>query len=786
MKPLQRKLLRDLWRQKTQVLTIALVVASGVGGFIGSISAHRSLALMRDSYYEQARFAHLFTSARRAPDTLTERIRALPGVVDADFSLAGQTVVSIPGVNDAMTGLVLSLPRDPASGIDRVTVRRGHWVTASDRDGVLLSEAFAEARGLQPGDHLSLLMNGRYERVTITGIALSPAYIFAAARGGFSDDTSFAVVWMPRERLEAAYDMVGAFNQVALRLRQDANEAALIDSLDRILAPYGTTGAYGRKDQTSHRTLTQEINEQRVFGTVLPAVFLAVAVFLLQVLLSRHINTEKLQIAVLKALGYRNATIGWHYLGLALATSLLGIAGGLVIGALLGRWMTALYTGFFRFPAVEYRMEAWLAVSASLLALAAGLGGAYSAVRDVVRLPAAEAMRPPTPARFRRTLLERLNLMRFMPGEARMIAREIERRPARALLTTLGVASSVAIIVAGTWWTDAFNTLVELELYQRDRAQVLLATNEPLSTAALHDLARLPGVLAVEGSRTVAARLVNGQRDYRTVIIGLDPGAQLRLVLDPAKEALQLGDDSILLTDRLAAVLKVAPGNTIDVQLLEGTRTRRRIAVAGVTGDLMGMQAYMRRTTLARLVGDGDTFNMARLRVDTAQDEAFSAAINQRPRIAAAGNKEWLIRHFRATSQRNFLYFAAILSTLASFIAIGVVYNSARITLAEHASELATLRVIGFTRAEVSWILLGQLALQMLIAVPVGCVAGYWLSALIVQLISAPDFRIPLVVSSTTYAIAIAIMLAAGIVSALVVRRRIDQLDLIGVLKTRE
>jgi putative ABC transport system permease protein len=786
VKPLSRKLLRDLWRQKTQVATIALVVASGIGGFIGSISAHRSLAELRDSYYDQARFAHVFAAARRVPEVMADRVRSIPGVVDAQLSVAGATVISIPGNRDAMTGLLLSLPDAASQGVNRVTLRRGRWVSEFDHDGVLLSEAFADARGLRPGDRFSLLMNGRYQRVTVTGIALSPAYIFAASRGGFSDDTTFAVIWMPRERLAAAYDMQGAFNDIAIRLQRGANERAVITELDRLLASYGSTGAYLRDNQTSHRSLTQEINEQRVFGTVLPSIFLAVAVFLLQVLLSRHINTERLQIAALKALGYRNATIGWHYLGLALATAVLGIFAGLVLGVWLGRWMTDLYTTFFRFPVVRYRLEAWIAIAACLLALAAAFGAAISAVRRVVQLPAAEALRPATPTHYRRTLLERANLMRLLPAEARMIVREIERRPLRTLLTTLGVASSVAIIVAGTWWTDAFNYLVDLELYRRDRAQILLATNQALNKSALNELARLPGTLAVEGSRSVPAVLGHLQFSYRTAISGLDPEAKQRLLLDPQGSTLTIPTDAILLTDRLAKVLHVTPGDFIFVSVLEGARREAQLRVAGLTGDLMGMQAYMDRRTLTRLAGDGDTFNLARLRIDAGRHQDFIDTIRLLPQVASAGDKDRLVRQFRATSQRNFLYFAAILSTLAACIAIGVVYNSARITLAEHATELATLRVIGFTRAEVSWILLGLLSAQIAAAVPLGWLSGYWLSRFMVQLMAAPDFRIPLVVSSSTYATATVVMLGAGIVSALVVRQRIDHLDLIGVLKTRE
>ncbi|MEO8019777.1 MAG: ABC transporter permease [Pseudomonadota bacterium] len=786
MRALDRKLLRDLWRLRSQVITIALVVASGVGGYIGSLSAHASLASLRDDYYESARFAHVFAPVRRAPRALLNRLRAIPGVLDLDMSVAAATTITVPGAIDVMTGQIVSLPARPDVGMNRVVLARGRWVEPDDASGVLLSQSFARARGIVPGDRLSILMNGRYQSVRVNGIALSPAYIFAASQGGFADDTRFGVLWMPEERLAAAYDLRGAFNLLSVRLDSSADPVHVIGALDRLLAPYGAIGAYARKDQLSHKMLTQEIEEQRVFGTVLPAVFLAVAVFLLHVLISRHIATERTQIAALKAMGYGDRTIGAHYFAFTAATVVLGVAIGLGVGIAFGRWMTGLYARVFSFPEFRFSLEAWVVSSAVLLAAFAGIAATLTAVRAVIRLPAAEAMRPPAPAHFHRTLLERLRLGRLLSAPARMVVRELERRPLRAVLTTLGIASSVAIIIAGTWWGDAFDSLVDAELFRRDRADVMIALNEPTQMSGLGEIRRMPGVLTAEAARTVPVRLRHGSREYRTALIGIEPGANLKRVQDANYRNLPLVPGTLILNDRLARALDLRPGDSVDVEPLEGTRRVRRMHVTAESGDLMGMYGYLTRRDAARLVGEGDTFNFARVRLDATQDAAFFERVRNTPRIAAAGDKRRMVAHFRATSQHNLLMFAAILSTFAMCIAVGVVYNSARITLAEQSWELATLRVMGFTRAEVSWTLLGQIAAQMLIALPIGWFAGTALAALILKLISAEEFRIPFVVDSGTYTLASLVMLGAGIVTAFIVRRRIDQLDLIGVLKTRD
>lgn len=786
MRALDRKLLRDLWRLRSQVITISLVVASGVGGYIGSLSAHASLAGLRDGYYESARFAHVFAPVRRAPRTLVSRLRDIPGILDLDLGVVASTTITVPGTVEVMTGQIVSLPARPDTGMNRVVLERGRWVEARDESGVLVSKSFARARGIQPGDELSLLMNGRYQHVRVTGIALSPAFIFAASQGGFADDTRFGVVWMPAERLTAAYDLRDAFNLLAARLAPDADVHSVIAALDRVLAPYGAIGAYGRGDQLSHKILTQEIDEQRVFGTVLPGVFLAVAVFLLHVLISRHIATERTQIAALKAMGYDNRTIGIHYFLFTAATVVLGVTLGIGVGWMFGRWMTGLYARVFSFPGFHFALVPWVVTSAVSLAVSAGVAGTFTSVHAVMRLPAAQAMRPPVPARFHRTLLERMRLGGWMSAPARMVLRELERRPLRAVLTTLGIASSVAIIVAGTWWGDAFDHLVDTELFRRDRADVLVALNEPTEIAGLADIRRMPGVMMAEASRTVPARFRHGAREYRAALVGIDPGASLRRAQDEHGHDLPLVDGTLLLTDRLARRLLVRPGDRVEIEPLEGTRRLQSMVVTAETGDLMGMNAYVTRRDAARLAGEGDTFNLARVRLDAAGDAAFFNAVRKTPRIAAAGDKRRMVAHFRATSQHNLLMFALILSIFATCIAIGVVYNSARITLAEQSWELATLRVMGFTRAEVSWTLLGQLGAQMLIALPIGWAAGTALAALILELISSEEFRIPLVIGSGTYTLASLVMLGAGIVTAFIVRRRIDRLDLLAVLKTRD
>ncbi|TAK04549.1 MAG: FtsX-like permease family protein [Candidatus Manganitrophaceae bacterium] len=786
MKMLDVKLLRDLSRMKGQAVTIALVVASGIGGFIGMLTAYDSLHGSRQSYYESTRFADLFSGVKRAPESLAEPIVQLPGVSDAETTTLFDVTLDIPNVAEPVTGRMIGLTDGRPPRLNRLTLRRGRWIEPGERNEVLVSEGFATARGLQPGDRLAALLNGKREDLRIVGVALSPEYIYANRGGAFPDDKGFGIFWMERDGVEAAFNMKGAFNSVTLRLAPHARAPAVISALDRLLAPYGGLGAYGREDQISHRILDQELNQLKVNATVFPSIFLGVAAFLLNVVLARQISTQREQIAALKALGYADRTIALHYLKFVLVIVLAGIAGGIGIGVWLGHYMTGMYTTFFHFPQLTYRIQPWIPLLAAAISLTAGVAAALQTVRRVASLPPAEAMRPPAPATFRRMILERLGWAHLLSSQTRMVVRTLERRPLRAALTTFGIASSIAIIIGGTFWGDAVEELIRVQFDEIQREDADITFVEPLSEAVRYEIDEIPGVLYAEPSRSVPVRLRAGHRSYRTAVMGLPQEGELRQLLDADRHPIPLPPDGLLLTDRLAARLGVKPGDRIEVESLEGKRTRRTLLVAGLVNDLVGMVGYMEIGVLNRAMGEGNLISSVAVRVDRAGVDLFNARLKETPAVATVGMKRTALETFEKESARNIFFFTTIVTIFAGAIAVGVVYNSARIALAERAWELASLRVLGFTRGEVSALLLGELAAELILAIPFGLWLGYLLALGLVRSAHSENFIIPMVITPRTYAYAVLAILIAGVVSALIVRNRIDHLDLVGVLKTRE
>jgi putative ABC transport system permease protein len=787
MKALDRKVLRDLRLLWSQAITIALVVASGIGGFVACLSAVETLTMARDRFYADGHFADVFAVVRRAPLDLLPRLAALPGVVDAQVTVEAAARLTVPDSTDPAVGQLIGLDSRHPQRLNRVTLHAGRLPGPGLRAGALeaaVSRGFALAHHLEPGSQVTALVNGKLRVLKITGIALSPEYIFAGL-WGMPDLRAFGVFWVDRDELAAAMDMEGAFNHLALKLAPGASEPGVVAAVDDLLSGLGGQPAYGRADQTSHAMLDNEIHEQRILGTVLPLIFLAVAAFLLHVVAARLVATQREQVAALKALGYRNRTIALHYLKLMAPMVAGGWLAGLALGKWLGMGLAGLYAKTFHFPGFDHVVPAPLVlVSLAVVAVTAALG-TLTAIGATVRLAPAEAMQPPAPGRFRRSLLERVPRLRTGPA-LRMILRNVERRPLRAAVTTGGVAAAVAIVIMGNFFRDAMDVIMDTSFNLAMRGDIAVWTTDPVDAGAARLLARLPGVLQVEAGRGAAVRFVHGQRSETGAIQGYAQPPFLRRVINVDQHEVLPAPEGLLMSDRLAAKLGLKVGDTVTVEVREGRRPVREVPVTRVVRDMMGLNAYMDRRALNRLLGEGDVATLFSLYVERGAVSQVLQATQAMPRVAGAFSKATMLRNMREVTARNILVISGVLTAFAAVIAVGVVYNNARIALSERTWELASLRVLGFTRAEVSLLLLGELALGIAVALPLGMTMGWAFTHGIVELMRSDQFYFPVVIRPHTYAWAALCVVAAGLASALVVRQRIDALDMVAALKTRE
>lgn len=787
MRALDRKLLRDLVGVRAQIATIALVVACGVAAFTASLGTRDSLEATRERYYRESRFAEVFAHLVRAPEPVSDRLRLLDGVSEVETRLVFEVTVEPPDGRSAAIGRVVSLPPSGAPSLNRLHLRRGRTIDPARRDEVVVSEGFAAACRLRPGDRVAAVLNGRREEFRVVGVALSPETVFALAGDApLPDDEGFGVLWVSRAALAAAFDMDGAFNDVVAALAPGASRDAVIEGIDRLLEPWGGLGAHGREEQSSHRFLSDEIAQQRTMATTIPPIFLGVSAFLLNVVLGRMVTAQREQIATLKAIGYGDGTLALHYLAMATIVVVAGAIVGTLAGAWFGAAMTAEYTRFFRFPVLEFHLGLATPLVAAATAFLAGATGAISALRRVARLAPAEAMRPPAPRGFRHGLLERLGLARGLSPRGRMLLRSISSRPLRFVLALAGIACSVGIVLLALCWRDALDHVIRVQFGLAERGDLQVAFRRPVAGRAVRELARVPGVADAEGYRVVAVRLRAGPRSYRTAVLGVPADARLRRMLDADLRPIEPPPDGLLLTRQLAERLRLAPGDTVQVEVREGERPVRDAVVAGLVDDFVGLSAYMEIGALHRLLREGDAVNAASLRAAGARTEAVRERLRGFGGVATVASRRSMREVFDRTTATFVLFFTGILTAFAVAIAVGIVHNTARVALQESSRELASLRVLGFTRGEVSALLLAELVLTLLLAIPFGLGLGYAAARAVSAAHQTETFRIPVVIEARTWALAALVVLAAGLVTALLVRRRVDGLDLVAVLKARE
>ena len=786
--PLDRKLLRDLGKMKGQVFAVSLVMACGLAMMIMTRSLIMTLETTRSAYYQKYALADIFATLKRAPLSVADQLATLPGVATVETRVAVDVTLDLPGLSEPATGHIISLPEDGGpQKLNRLFLRTGRLPRSDERREVVVGESFASANGLQTGDSLVAVINGRRETLKICGIGLSPEYVFEARPGEtLPDHKRFSVIWMNYRALAVAYNLDGAFNDVCIDLAPGAAPEPVIEEMDRLLAPYGAGGAFTRKEQASAQRLDDELRVLTSLSIAYPLVFLSVAAFMVNAVLARIVRLQREQIAQLKALGYSSRQVGGHYLKYVLVIGGLGTVMGGIGGRSLGAVLVDMYTLFFRFPALVFKMDYSALGLALLISLGASVLGVLTVVWQAVKLPPAEAMRPEPPADFKPSLFERIGLTRLFSPTFRMALRNIERRPWQAIFTSCGLALATGLMVLPGAMADSIDYLLTFQWSSQQRQDVAVFLTEPGSGRGFHDLEHLPGVIRAEPIRSVQARLIFGHRHRKLAVTGISPGANLNRLLDEQGHAITLPEEGLLMSAMLAKVIGARIGDVVEVEVLEGRRPTLHIPIRGLVTDFAGVAAYMDISALRRLMKEGNTVNGAYLSVDHLRWDGFMRKLKDTPRAAVVMVKRDQLNAFRDTTGKSIGIIRKLYFVLATIVAFGVVYNSARIALSERSRELATLRVVGFSLAEVRGVLVGELAILVVVALPFGLLFGRGLALFIMSSFSTETVRLPIVINSSTYSIAILVVLTASALSFALVGRMIGKLDMVGVLKARD
>ena len=785
LSPLDTKVVRDLGSMWAQALAIALVIAAGVAMFVMSEGMLRSLFETRAAYYERYGFADVFAPLKRAPNALAKRLEAVPGVRYVETRIKERAILDMPDLVDPAQGEIMSYPTGAEPRLNRLHLATGRWLSPGKPDEILVNQAFAQAHDLSAGGTLTAIINGRKRDLKIVGTVLSAEYIYAIQPGAMlPDNKRFGVMWMSRTALEAAFNMKGAFNDAVFSLQRGAELEAVKAGIDAVLEVYGGIGAYGRDRQVSDWYVSGEMDQLRNMAQIVPPIFLAIAAFLLNVVISRWIQTEREEIGLLKAFGYSTNAVGAHYIKLVVVITAVGIGLGFMGGVWLGRGLATIYQTFFSFPFLHFHFTAPVFAVAGGVSLAAALVGTFQAVRSAALLPPSEAMTPPPPTVYAQAKFEAL--IKRLSQPSRMIVRHIIRWPGRTALTVLGNAAAVAVLVGSMFFLDAMETLIDIAFNKAERQDATVSFQEAKESEALENVRALPGVLMAEPFRSVSAKLYFNGAERREGLTGLVQGAQLSRILDQNYEPVAVPKQGLVLSKKLSELLGAGVGDVIVAQVTEGRRPVLELPVVQVSETMLGSPAFMDFDYLGQVMQEQGRMSGAYVKFDANLENDFYWAVKHAPGIAALSVKTTSVKVFRKTMAENVLVMTFFNIIFAGVIAVGVIYNSARISLSERARELASLRVLGFTLGEVSFILLGELAILTLVALPIGAVLGYGLAGVWTMSLDTDLYRFPLEVTRRTYGYAFVVVAVAAIASALATFRQLSKLDMIEALKTRE
>lgn len=787
MSAMAKKLARDLWHIKSQATAIGLVVALGVLMQVMQSGLVVSLDETRTAYYERYRLADVFAPVVGAPEHIAEDLRNLPGVSSVDTRVVGQALVDLPNIELPIRALAISLPEIGEAKLNLIYLTDGRHLSRERPDEIIVLQSFAQAHGLRPGDQISATMNGARRNFEVVGLAMSPEFLFAAAPGEMvPDDSRFAVLWLSRPAMEAAFDLNGAFNEALFSLSRGAETPAILRATDRVLDKFGGLGAFPLSDLASNKFVLEEIDGLRRTSATVPPIFLAVAAFLLYIVISRLVASEREEIGLMKAFGYTNWEVGSHYLKMVLIIAGGGAIVGGILGIVAGRALIDVYLVYYKFPFLVFRLEP-LSVTLGFLAsiLTSSVGGMV-VLRRVFVLTPAVAMRAAAPADYSRSGQIGKALAGYLDQPTRMVLRRLTRQPVRMIGAITGVSAGIALSAAMASILASFDRMAELTFDIMDRSNVSVSFINPISRQSLFDVQSIEGVIEVEPVRIVPAIFKHGRLSYRGAITGLTEFPRLNRAIDRAERSIPMRQDGVILSSGLARILDIRAGDWLSVDVREGRRPVLQLPVVAISESLMGSPAYMEITALNRVLREPDRVSGAFIRTDKYLEEETYKQLKDMPMVAGVALKSDTRGAFQKVMDEGAGAMRYIMALIAGVITFGVIYNAARVAQAERVRDLAALRVLGFTRTEVAFVLLGELAVVTLLALPLGALAGYGLTIAVSQGFSTDLYQIPPYFSFRSFGQATVVVVIAALLSGWLVKRNVDRSDLVLALKSRE
>ena len=790
MSVLNKKLFRGIWRARGQAIAVAMVVLCGAASYICMASAHRNLLLTRDTYYSEYRFADFEIHLERAPLRSVFKLENISGVRQARARIVKDVNVDIEGEDEPRIGRIVSMPERREPVLNDICLVAGRYFDKGVLNEVILSDRFAQSNGLALGDRIHISVGSKKHALRIVGLGLSPEYVYMIRniQEMIPNLERFGILWVPNDFAETALAMEAACNNIIGLADAPERLDQILDDAEKLLEPYGVFAKTTREEQISSRFLADEIKGLEVSAKVVPAIFLGIAALILLVLLNRMVRKERTEIGLLKAYGHANASVAWYYLKFALVLAIAGCVGAFFVGQWLAKGMVGMYVEFYQFPLLRARIYPDVLARSMGISVVAAMLGALSAARHAVRIAPAESMRPEAPRHAHRIWLERFDLLwRNLSFTWKMIARNVSRNAFRAGLSVFGVAVSTGVIIMGFFSMDSLSYMLRFQFSEAQREDVKV--NFPIERGkdAYYEVRRFDHVRRAEPVLQYPFEVRSRWRKKDTFVIGLPRHAQLQKLLDEKRREVDVGERGLVLSKHLAEDLGVNPGDSVTLKPLMGRITKeQQVTVSKVVRQYLGTSAYMNLDALSRLLDEPFAMNAALLRVDPDKEHALNVSLKDVVGVSAVEIKEDSYAAMLDTLASSMEIMSVTLCIFAGVIACAVIYNVTAVALAERQRELASLRVLGFTTAEVGRIVYHENFLLAALGILLGIPFGMSICWLLVELYDTELYRLPLHFEPRSFLVATILIIIFVVLANLAVRHKIARLDMVEVLKARE
>ena len=790
---LLRKLLRDLLQRKWSLVSLCLIVTVGVGCYIAMAGVYRDLSGSKKRYYQNYRFPDFIVDLKRAPEWAVEEVASFPNVRAVRGRVNFSTLIDLPGKDEPISGVSISMPEIPSPVLNDILLMSGTWFSGENDKEVILNDAFAQENGLYPGSRIKALLLDKQHDLLVVGTAKSPEFVYLISPGGGElapDPARFGVMYLTERFLQESCELEGAFNQI-IGLAHDSSRPALkatFGLIEEKLDPYGVLNTSLAEDQPSARYLADELTGLKITSTVMPSIFLIVAALVLNVLMSRMVTQQRTVIGTLKALGYSSRSITRHYVSYGVIIGLIGGLGGIAFGYWAQGALVTLYREFYTLPDFEPHFYFDIFLIGMTVSLVFAVLGTLKGVHHAASLEPAEAMRPPPPEKGGKVLPERIPFFwRRLPFRWKMILRAVFRNPFRSSVNVLASLIATALIFSSLSMTDSLDYLMSYEFEKVSHQDITVSLRDPKDITTTREMLLLPTISETEPQLAVACDLKNGPYQKRVGVMGLVRNNRLYTPLDKDGNPIVIPEMGLVLSKKLAEILKLVPGDTVTLRPLIGLRKEVVAPVVGTVDTFLGLSAYANINYLSNLIGEewaanvvmGNTFQRT-------SERSFLDKLKLRPTVTGVSERTRALIQLDETFGETMGTMMSIMVLFAGLIAFGSVLNTTLVSLSERQREVGTLRVLGYTPANISRIFSGESFVVNVIGILLGLVFGILLTKSLSLAYSTELYRFPAIVYPWRLVMCAVIMIVFISAAQLIIYRLIRTLKWLEVLKIME